>query len=153
MVINIQIGVSGSRKTLARLKAMGVELNDFSDEFKQMGAELVDFFSGPVFDTEGGITGARWANLKPEYEWLKRRMWPGRGILEASGQLRRSFRYFASKTLLKIDNVRMPLFAFHQRGTIKMPARAMFRFNNTLLEKIFLIIKNGLKRKIQRAMK
>ncbi len=79
------------------------------------------------FDTEGRFAGDPWRPLSPVYALQKARRWPGRGILHASGGMRRAAdspeRTVAPHTLtLTIDD---PKLQYHQDGTDRMPARPL----------------------------
>ena len=74
----------------------------------------------------------RWAPLNPLYAARKAKKWPGRGILEASGAMRRGFEYYATPQTLKIRNAARWWWIVHQKGTtnlfgrgIRLPARVM----------------------------
>lgn len=151
MALNIKIEVRGGENTLKRLREAGVNLNDFRDELRDVGKFLVDFYQGPVFETEGGITGERWAPLKPAYEFWKRRVYPGRGILEASGTMRRGFQFAFSSTSLRVYNL-VKYFIYHQMGTRKMPSRVIFKLDEARIREIVKIIKTGLFTRISRAL-
>lgn len=150
MALKIDLKITGSDIVKERLQRMRVSLDDFKEEFKEVGQYLVDFYANPVFDTEGQILGQRWASLSPSYEWRKRRTFPGRGILEATGKMRRSFAYHAGRTLLRVVNERQPIFSFHQLGTSKMPSRMIFLITDKVEQKVVSVFKNALLERIKR---
>ncbi|RDI73302.1 hypothetical protein Gocc_2902 [Gaiella occulta] len=76
------------------------------------------------FNTEGEFAGQRWQPLSPVYALQKARRYPGRGILHASGQLRRAadapLRTVSPHALtLTIDDAGKehgPVLQYHQAG-------------------------------------
>ena len=77
------------------------------------------------FETEGRFAGDAWAPLSPVYALQKAARYPGKGILVATGQMRRAVdtpeRAVTPHTLtLTIDD---PKLQYHQEGTPRMPAR------------------------------
>lgn len=79
------------------------------------------------FDSEGRFAGPGWTPLSPVYALQKARRYPGRGILHASGDMRRAAdspeRSVTPYTLtLTIDD---PKLQYHQEGTPNMPARPL----------------------------
>ena len=102
MALKVQIKVVGKEETLNKLKKVGVQLDNFSEEFRKSGDFLVNFFSRDVFTSQGQIIGEPWKQLKPSYEFRKRVKWPGRGPLEQTGTMRKSFKAISSATFLKI---------------------------------------------------
>ncbi len=77
------------------------------------------------FESEGRFAAAGWAPLSPAYAAWKARRYPGKPILQATGQMRRAFdnpqRSVSPHTLTLTVND--PKAAFHQDGTNNMPAR------------------------------
>lgn len=91
---------------------------------------LVPMFVGWMreqFDTEGAFGGASWAPLSPNYAAYKAQRYPGKGILIAEGDLRRS----ASNPTREMRPLSLTLIidsevaGFHQEGTDSMPARPL----------------------------
>jgi len=86
-----------------------------------------------LFSSEGASGGAIWAPLSPKYAARKRRRWPGRRILTATGRLRRSLVqsdpehvrewHLVGENALLVVGTRDPVAAFHHEGTPRMPKR------------------------------
>lgn len=79
------------------------------------------------FESEGEFGGHAWAALTPAYAARKAHTHPGRGILVATGALKRSASrprraQTATSLTLAIDDQKLP---FHQEGTGRMPARPL----------------------------
>ncbi len=80
------------------------------------------------FDQEGAYTGTKWAALTPPYGRWKQRHFPGKPILELTGDLRESMtqRPFGIDVITDdqmVIGTGVPYASYHQRGTEKMPAR------------------------------
>ncbi len=80
---------------------------------------------GEQFATEGAWGGEPWAPLSPGYALAKAGRFPGRGILYATGQLRRAAsspqrQATADSLTLRIVDFKA---GWHQDGTTRMPAR------------------------------
>jgi len=78
-----------------------------------------------AFRTEGKIFGG-WAPLSPEYAAWKAQRYPGRGILERTGKMRKSFRSTVTSHKMEIWNS-VGYFPYHQsnRPRTKLPRRVM----------------------------
>lgn len=79
------------------------------------------------FETEGSFAGHAWSPLSPDYAARKASLYPGKGILQATGALRgaasRPARAQTPTSLtLSIDD---PKLGYHQAGTPRMPARPL----------------------------
>lgn len=77
------------------------------------------------FETSGAYGGQSWPALSPAYAAWKSVHWPGRGILVASGQMRRAMdnperRVTPRSLTLTFESDVLP---FHESGTARMPAR------------------------------
>lgn len=88
----------------------------------------------------------RWAPLKPRTVAEKRRLGFGdKGILERTGQLRRGFRKRATRDTLVLTNNRtangVNLFAVHQSGTRRIPARPMMVFDRRARERLAVTLR------------
>jgi hypothetical protein len=80
-----------------------------------------------MFDTEGEFGGERWAALSPDYEAWKSLHFPGKGILQRTGEMKRAvsnpLRAVTPTSLtLTIDSDVLP---YHQDGTDRMPQRLL----------------------------
>ena len=154
MVLQVQIKVVGSEETLNKLRKVGVQLNNFSTEFRKSGEFLVSFFSNEVFETQGQIIGESWKSLTPAVEFKKRIEFPGRGILERTGHMRKSFKAISSSTFLKIFNP-VSYFKYHQSGKprTKLPRRVMLKMDRQRVDEVISIIQKGLLGRIRSAIR
>lgn len=146
--MKVTITVKGSEQVQAMLNRVRKQLEDFSPELRVTGEYLKGFYSSVPFETEGSFFGQRWAELNPQYVQWKRRHYPGRGILEASGKLRRSFTFVNTSTYLKVSNT-ASYFPYHQLGGQRLPRRVMLLMNRKLAQAVGEQIKRSIIRRIK----
>ena len=150
-MLHVRVEIKGDKRTIAQLRKMISEFNDWKPELRAIGDYLVKFYQDPVFETEGGIFGARWQALSPAYAIRKAVTHPGRGILEASGDLRRSYSTRVHSNLLELIN-QDPKAIYHQEGTRRMPARVLIKVDEKQKDEIVNIFKKGVLLKVQKAI-
>ena len=80
-MLNVRVEIKGDKKAIAQLQKMLHLFDDWSDELTASGDYLIRLYQDPVFETEGGIFGARWQALSAAYAIRKAITYPGRGIL------------------------------------------------------------------------
>lgn len=131
----VRVDLSGfdeAERGLVRLLAMLTDLRPF-------WPRLVPIFVGWMkeqFESEGGWGGDPWAPLSDDYAQRKAMLHPGRGILYATGDLRRAAslpkrRVSPRSMQLIVDDADMrhgakvprAVAGYHQWGTDAMPAR------------------------------
>ncbi len=118
------VEVRGDEDAERRLGQLAVLLRDL----RSFWPKVVPLFVGWMreqFGSEGAWGGAPWAPLSPGYALWKAGRYPGRGILYATGQLRRAASSpqrtaTADSLTLRIVDAKA---GWHQDGTTKMPAR------------------------------
>lgn len=147
-MINVRVDIKGDKETIAKLKKLGVDFNNWKPELQNVAEYLKDFYSNAVFETEGGVLGSRWAGLQPVYDFMKRKQYPGRGTLVRTGKLKKGFEDDVTEKSATISN-RVDYAKFHQFGTRRMPARKLIDIDNPRREKIIDIFKEGIIKKIQ----
>jgi phage gpG-like protein len=150
-MISFSVQVTGDQQALRRLRKAGVDVRDFTKELRQAGDELLDVYGNQVFETEGQIVGERWAPLNPRYQARKQNTYRGRGTLERTGRLRRSFRAQSGKDTLFLDNP-TPYLKYHQFGTSRLPARVIYKLADRQTRKIVDILSDGLKERLNATM-
>lgn len=148
-MLQVSIQIQGDKKTIARLKRAGVNITDFSEELRAVGEYLRDFVGRLVFETEGGILGARWAPLSEPYGFRKRTEYPGRGILERTGRLRRSFLFKSTATMVLLYNP-TPYLKKHQFG-IGVPRRVIYQVDKERADQATKIVEEGMRGRVRRA--
>lgn len=156
-MLNIQVRITGDKRVLAQLKNIEGAFSDWKPELQAVADYLVDFYKDPVFETEGGIFGARWQALSPAYQAKKSTLYPGRGILEASGNLRRSFESRVYSNMLSILNTAKnkqgePYGSYHQEGK-GVPKRLLINVDDKTKKNVVDIFKKGVLIKLQNAIK
>ncbi len=118
---------------------------DFKDFGRYFFPELIPSFEGALkkhFDVQGGGPSGKWAALSPGYAKWKRRHFPGKPILQRTGNLKDALtnsdspmaarEYSASQLNFGTSGVHYA--DFHQLGTARMPARPEFDFTPHLAE-------------------
>ena len=128
MPLTLSFAIEGEQQLLRRFAGIEKEMHDWTPAFKESIEALKDIFGNKVFETRGGAIGEQWEALDPEYQRWKSMHYPGKGILEASGAMRRSF-----ETMFKADQAAIwntaSYFAYHQSNQprSKMPRRVMMK--------------------------
>ena len=126
MPFALSFSIEGEQQLMRRFKGIEKEMGDWTPAFKESIETLKDIFGNKVFETKGAVIGETWENLDPEYQRWKSMHYPGKGILEASGAMRRSF-----ETMFKADQAAIwntaSYFAYHQSKAprSKLPRRVM----------------------------
>jgi hypothetical protein len=129
-MIRMQISLTGITELQGSLDRIRAVAHDFTPELREIGEWYMGFLINDVFETEGGVIGEPWAPLNPEYAKEKAEHYPGRGILEASGKMRTSWRLYTTAQYALIENYAQSdggeyYAKFHQEGTRKMPRRVV----------------------------
>lgn len=129
--------IDGQIQLSRNLQKISAAVTDFTPAFEQSGEDLTRFFSYDVFESEGDAIDESWAPLSKAYAYRKAKLYPGRGILEATGKMRSSFLYQADSTSLRIWNS-AEYFKYHQSilPRTKMPRRAMMKLTENLRETV-----------------
>lgn len=150
-MLNVRVEIKGDKKVIAQLRKMLHEFDDWKTELTAVGVYLIKFYQDPVFETEGGVFGARWQALSSAYAIKKATTYPGRGILEAKGDLRRAYDKRVFANLLEIVN-KDPKAIYHQEGTRRLPPRILIKVDEGRKEEIINIFKKGALIKVQKAI-
>lgn len=89
------------------------------------------------FESEGAHGGGRWAPLSERYARWKQKHYPGKPILERTGDLKKSLTergapgaVFRSEPRALTMGTDVPYAIYHQTGTRKMPARQEIRLTS-----------------------
>ena len=147
--MKLTVEVKGGPQIIQKLSGLSNELNNFSSALRDTGSFLKDFYSKAPFATQGSIYGSRWQPLSPKYAQWKAKRFPGRGLLERTGMMRRSFDFQSTSNFLRLYNT-APYFAVHQVGGERMPRRVMIQLTDRLTEIIVGKFKESLVKKIRR---
>lgn len=112
--------------TPERLQKLAVFMSDLRTFWPRL-VPLVTGWWRQQFDTQGGFAGHGWAPLSLDYAARKEVLYPGKGILQATGALRQA----ASRPARAVTPVSLtltiddPKLEHHQDGTDRMPARPL----------------------------
>lgn len=115
-----------------RFDRFAEHIDDATAVWEQIAASLEDEVARG-FDTEGSSTGTKWHPLSRGYATWKARHYPGRRILEATGDLRRSYEKGGGGHIRKLEPRSMvwgsevPYGRFHQAGGSRLPRRPILR--------------------------
>jgi phage gpG-like protein len=124
MALQISWSIEGQTQLVRRLRGISANLKDWHPAFKESVDQLKDTFSNDVFETRGRAIGESWAPLNPAYAARKALKYPGKGILEATGKMRRSFQTRATADMGVVWN-NAAYFQYHQsnRPRFRLPRR------------------------------
>ena len=120
-------------------------MKDYSAEFKKTGDLLTNYSGNDVFSSVGSVLGSQWAPLSTSYAIKKAIKYPGKGILEATGQMRAGFRSQPSAMQVIVYNTQ-DYFKYHQSNKPRgaLPRRIMFKLNDYLKTAIVKIFHDGI---------
>lgn len=131
--LDLNVSVSPGGEVFARRFTRFVsEITDLSDLWELMARDL-EATVADAFRTEGSSGGSKWAPLSEAYREQKARAYPGRGILERTRALMRSFERGGAGNVLRIApralvwGSSVDYGRYHQSGTSRMPARPIIR--------------------------
>ncbi len=155
-MINMQISLSRIEELEGNLERIKDVVHDFTPELREIGEWYMGFIQNDVFETEGGVIGESWSNLNPRYAKTKAERYPGRGVLEASGKMRSSWKLYTTTHYALIENFAQgedgEYYAkHHQEGTGRLPQRMFVKFDEERKNTIVDIFKEGILKRIQRA--
>ncbi len=151
MSLSVNITVSGGADFIQKLKALGPKLTNFSKPLKEIGTELKKYYSGQVFESQGGVYGTPWAQLSPSTQKYKAIHYVQYSAvpLIATDTMRNSFRATVSPRRLVIDNT-APYFPYHQSSDArtKLPRRQMIGISDDVKQIIKQIITKDINSKL-----
>lgn len=151
MPFALSFAIEGEQQLLRRFQGIEKEMGDWTPAFKESIETLKDIFENKVFDTQGGAIGEKWDALDPEYQRWKSMHYPGKGILQASGAMRRAF-----ATMFKADQAAVwntaTYFAYHQSKAprSKLPRRVMMKLAESQREIVIKIFHTYFQKKLKK---
>lgn len=148
----IQVVLKDRERLEKMLEEVGVELQDLSEELRDTGEFLVDFYAEEVFPSEGRAIGERWMDLKNSTLAQKDKLYPNYPILTRTGSMRDSFNFHANDREMTFFNT-SEYFGYHQTGTRRMPQRAIMTENQRIMDEATKIISKGVFERISRVWK
>lgn len=159
--MNVTVTITGTQEQLDKLKKLDTGLTDFSSAFNRIGDRVTKYFAGEAYASQGGVFNAVWAPLSPAYAQRKaigntkrppigKGAYPGRGILEASGEMRKSFKYESATGGVSITNT-APQAIYHQstEPRTKMPYRPIMLINDGVRDIVREELTDDIARKIE----
>lgn len=153
MAFELQWEVEGVTELSRRLNFLDGELKDFTPAFRKSATSLKRFVAGEVFDSEGAVYGNKWAPLNPAYEAFKKSKYPGKGILERTGKMRKSFKTQHGRDFAVVFNS-VDYFNYHQsrlsRST-NLPRRVMLKLDGPRKEMVVKIFQAEFFKKTKKA--
>jgi phage gpG-like protein len=146
-VINIKLEITGDKYTAAALAEIEARMRDLRPYWAQVARVFYEE-ERRLFETQGD---GNWAQLSPRYRARKLREYPSTGILERTGDLRRSLvggggasSVFFAQPLALTLGTRVPYARFHQFGTSRMPARPPIITTEAEADEMAAVIRDGL---------
>jgi hypothetical protein len=90
--IQMKITLSGITELENNLEQLRSTLKTgLKPELQKAGQWYTDFLQNDVFATEGGVYGKSWHSINQKYAKKKAEKYPGRGVLERTGKLKKSW--------------------------------------------------------------
>lgn len=138
---SLSFSIEGEKQLSRRLRLTSDKVKDWEPAFKQSAEYLHDIFSDKVFASQGGVIGERWSPLSKAYAFRKNKLYPGRGILEATGTMKNGFMTLWRPDMAQVWN-KVEYFKYHQsnQARSKMPRRVMMKLaqaQRTQIVKVF----------------
>lgn len=151
MGLQIQISISGLDEEVAKLKTLGDKLLVYDEAMVEIGEALKNYYSGPVFASQGGVLGVQWPTLAAStmlYKAKKYRQYTTVPLI-ATGAMKGSFKADATSNSVIVSNT-APYFPYHQSSAPrrKIPYRPMMAINAPLKSTIKAIIQKDIAAKI-----
>jgi phage gpG-like protein len=151
-MLTLRWSIEGQQQLVRRLRGIRAEALNWKPAFDEASKDLQGIFANDVFQTEGRAVGKkRWQPLSPAYAARKARLYPGKGILEATGTMRNSFKRKFDPDMAAVWNT-AEYFKYHQsnKPRSKMPRRIMMHLGNQQRELVVKIFHQHWHRKMQR---
>lgn len=151
MSLQLTWEIEGATELSRRLNFIGAGLSDWTPAFKRTANYLRSFAMSEVFETEGAVYGNKWAPLNPAYEAFKAQKYPGKGILERTGKMRRGFVRDYGPDFAMVGNT-VPYFRYHQSRkdrTSNLPRRVMLKLDSERKEMIVKIFQEEYFKKLR----
>lgn len=157
MALKMSIEVTGDKQLVAKLKRLGVDLQDYTEAMKKIGKALAEYYSGPAFLSQGGVFGAKWPRLSPAYQEYKikhYRTFANSILVRGVGgdSMQNEFTYTPSKKGVIISN-KASYFKYHQSTLArhKLPRRQMMGVNSAIETIIRDLLNADIKAKLEKA--
>lgn len=137
----LSFSIEGEKQLSRNLLILADRIQDWTPAFRETASSLKAVFEEDVFKTQGGAIGEHWSPLSAAYAHKKAQMYPGKGILEATGRMKSGFMAEFKSNYAKVWN-EVEYFKYHQsnKPRSKLPRRVMMKLDNsqkTMVIKIF----------------
>lgn len=141
MSFSLSWEIEGEKQLSRNLLVLADRIKDWTPAFKETGITLKNIFEDDVFNTDGGVINENWAPLSKAYAYKKAKMYPGKGILEATGAMRNGFMTLWRPDMAMVWN-KVEYFKYHQSNKPRnvLPRRVMIKLadqQRTQVVKIF----------------
>lgn len=149
--MRIGIKVKGFDKVNTNFEEVKKVLSNIDPELNKVGKWILGFLRDDVFETEGQIISAPWKPLKASTLIQKvRQGYEGRGTLERTGKMRKSWRMrlFGNKMIFENPT---EYAVYHQEGGKNLPKRPLVKVNNYFASQIERKLTSAITAKVKRA--
>lgn len=136
---------------MKKLEELGTDFLKFDEAMKKIGEELIVYYGGQAFKSQGGVFGTPWAPLAPSTQAYKLKHYTQYAAvpLMRTGTMAKSFGYIATSKQVEIVNT-ADYFEYHQSSEPrhKIPRRVMFGINDDVKNIIGKVIKADINTKL-----
>ena len=148
---NLSFDIEGDKQISRRLLIASKGFKDFRKPFDKTGKYLRDFIKEDVFETRGSVIGETWKPLSKKYAIWKSQHYPGKGILEATGNMKSGFKYKANRQSVVVGNI-VDYFKFHQsnKPRTKMPRRIVMKLDEKRKQEIVKFFHKDIRIKLRK---
>lgn len=148
-MLSVAITITGQKEEIAKLQKLKDKLTDFGSAMKTIGDEVVRYYAGEAYTSQGGVFDTIWPELSPAYAKRKADKYPGRGILVASGDMQRSFEADPHTDSVAITNT-ADYAVYHQSTDprSKMPYRPIMKVNDEVKDIVRQIMQDDISDKL-----
>lgn len=151
-MLQLDVKIAGDAKVMEKLKALGEDFLEFDEAMHEIGEELISYYGGQAYKSQGGVYGTPWAQLAPSTQAYKIKHYPQYAAvpLMRTGAMAKSFGYVASAKEVEILNV-ADYFVYHQSSEPrhKLPRRPMLGVNDDVKKVIKKVIEEDLRGKLR----
>lgn len=139
----LSFNIEGEQQLSKVLLLAADKIRDWAPAFQETAQTMQDIFSNQVFATQGAIIDEHWSPLSRGYALVKTKKYPGKGLLEATGEMKNGFLTMWRPDMAEIWN-KATYFKYHQSNQprSKMPRRVMIKLAAAQKDQIVKIFHN-----------
>lgn len=144
MGFNLSFNIEGEQQISRTLLLMASKVKDWSPAFQDTAITLKNIFQNDVFETQGEVIEENWSPLKKAYALQKAKKYPGKGILEATGNMRAGFMTLWRPDMAMVWN-QVEYFKYHQSNqprSSNLPRRVMIKLAEIQREQVVKIFQS-----------